>query len=164
MDKLWAPWRMQFIRAAREGEAKTCVFCQIRDATNDREALVLTRGKRCYVVLNKFPYINGHLLIVPNRHLAELHDLTPDEQTEMMSLLARSIQILREKIGAEGTNCGMNLGKVAGAGILDHLHLHAVPRWLGDTNFLPIIGNTRSLPEYIEETYDRLVGGFTEGT
>lgn len=161
MDKLWAPWRMQFIREARDGSSKdNCVFCLLRDRKDDRAALILKRGRGAYVVLNKFPYNNGHLMVVPNRHVAELHELTTEEQTEMMQLLASSVHILREKIQAEGVNCGINLGKVAGAGILGHVHVHAVPRWTGDTNFLPVLADTRTLPEYIDETYLKLVGGF----
>lgn len=162
VENLWAPWRMQFIEGARSAATNgPCVFCRLRDAQNDRESLVLHRGKNAYVVLNKFPYNNGHLLIVPNRHVAELHDLSDAEQCEMMALLAKAVQVLRARLGAEGINCGINLGKVAGAGILDHVHVHAVPRWLGDTNFLPVLADTKSLPEYIEKTYDRLSGGFT---
>ncbi|MBI4126557.1 MAG: HIT domain-containing protein [Deltaproteobacteria bacterium] len=161
MDKLWAPWRMQFIREARCGSSKdACVFCSVRDQQDDRAALILKRGRHAYVVLNKFPYNNGHLMVVPNRHVAELHELTTEEHTEMMQLLASSVTILRDKINAEGINCGINLGKVAGAGILDHVHIHAVPRWTGDNNFLPIFADTRVLPEYIDETYLKLVGGF----
>ena len=160
MEQLWAPWRMQFIRDAR-GDAKSeGVFAQLRDASDDRASLVLHRGKLSFVVMNRYPYTNGHLLVVPNRAVPELADLQDGELADLMRSVDRSIAVLRERLEAEGINCGFNLGKAAGAGIRDHFHIHVVPRWVGDTNFLPIMSDTRTLPEYLEETYDRLLPGF----
>lgn len=159
MEHLWAPWRMQFIEELRD-RSGGCIFCELASPGDDRQRLVLHRGKSCYALMNRFPYNNGHLLIIPYRHCAELTELTSEEHSEMLGLCGRSVEVMRSAIQAEGFNCGFNLGKVAGAGIADHLHLHVVPRWCGDANFMPIIGDTRSMPEYLEQTYDRLVGGF----
>ncbi len=162
MEHLWAPWRMQFIEELRD-RSGGCIFCELAAAGDDRRRLVLHRGKSCYVLMNRFPYNNEHLLIIPSRHVAELTDLTAEEHAEMLGLCGRSVEVMRGTLQAEGFNCGFNLGKVAGAGIADHLHLHVVPRWCGDANFMPIIGDTRSMPEYLEQTYDRLIAGFQKG-
>ncbi|MBI4211588.1 MAG: HIT domain-containing protein [Deltaproteobacteria bacterium] len=160
MNKVWAPWRMDFIEDVRGKSPTECVFCDILKHNVDREKLILHHGTLASVVMNKYPYTNGHLLVMPKRHIAELHDLTRDEHAEMMALMAASIPILRNVLGAQGINCGLNLGKVAGAGILDHVHFHIVPRWVGDSNFFPVIAETRSIPEYVQKTYDRLIGEF----
>lgn len=159
MPNLWAPWRMQFIEDLR-GKAAGCIFCELQENGDDRERLVLCRWKHSYVVMNRFPYNNGHLLIVPNKHQGRLTDLTDEEQAELMLLNAKSIDILMDALEAEGVNCGINIGRAAGAGIVDHVHMHVVPRWNGDTNFMPLISDTRSMPEYLENTYDRLIDGF----
>ncbi|MFH0800708.1 MAG: HIT domain-containing protein [Pseudomonadota bacterium] len=159
MEHLWAPWRMQFIDELRK-KAGGCVFCEAALPGDDRQRLVLYRGKSCFILMNRFPYNNGHLLIIPYRHTGSLAELTGDEHAEMLRLCANSADVMAKAIEAEGFNCGFNIGKVAGAGITDHVHLHVVPRWLGDTNFMPIIGDTRSMPEYLERTYDRLKPGF----
>jgi ATP adenylyltransferase len=112
--------------------------------------------------MNKFPYNNGHLLIVPKRHQGKLVEFSPEEQSEMMYLNAQSVEILMQVLNAEGVNCGLNLGRAAGAGITEHLHVHVVPRWNGDTNFLPLISDTRSMPEYLEDTYNRLADRFKD--
>lgn len=161
MSNLWAPWRMKFIEELRD-KGSGCIFCELNQDGDDRERLVLCRLKHTYVVMNKFPYNNGHLLIVPNRHQGKLVEFSPEEQGEMMYLNAHSVEILMENLNAEGVNCGLNLGRAAGAGITDHLHVHVVPRWNGDTNFLPLISDTRSMPEYLEDTYDRLVDRFKD--
>lgn len=161
VENLWAPWRMQFIEAARS-QMTGCIFCDMLKKGTDREQLILFRSGLAFVVLNKYPYSNGHLLIVPQRHIGELHELTRDEHAEMMQLTAHAVQILRKALKAEGINCGMNLGKVAGAGVRGHVHGHVVPRWVGDTNFLPVLADVRSLPEYLHVTYDRLVGEFSK--
>jgi ATP adenylyltransferase len=166
MKHLWAPWRMQFIEDLRS-KGEGCVFCELAQPSDDpsveRERLVLHRGDKCYVVMNRYPYNNGHLLIIPNRHFGTLADLSSDERSEMMSLSSKSIEVMTEAINAEGYNCGINLGKAAGAGIVDHVHMHVVPRWCGDTNFLPLFSETRSMPEYLTDTYDRLIAGFRDG-
>jgi ATP adenylyltransferase len=159
MELLWAPWRMQFIDELRD-RGSGCLFCELATSGGDRERLLLHRGKGCYAVMNRYPYTNGHLMIVPYRHVADLSGLTRDEHAEMLGVCAGAVDILKEALHAEGFNCGFNIGAAGGAGIRDHIHLHVVPRWCGDANFLPIIGGTRSMPEYLEQTYDRLIGGF----
>lgn len=157
MDNLWAPWRMEFIldKRLKEGGGP-CVFCELSKATPNDQNLVLARGKENYVVMNRFPYTNGHLLIVPYQHLAELKDLSQKSHQEICFLASQSMQLLREALKAEGFNCGINVGRVSGCGILDHFHFHVVPRWTGDTNFLPVLSESRSMPEYLSETYQRL--------
>ena len=159
MEHLWAPWRMQFIEELRDS-GSGCLFCDLAVAGVHRERLILYRDERCYVVLNRFPYTNGHLMIVPAAHVGDLAALSREDHAGLLGLCASSIAILREALHAEGFNCGFNIGQAGGAGIKDHVHLHVVPRWCGDSNFLPIIGGARSMPEYLEATYDRLIGGF----
>ncbi len=162
MKQLWAPWRMQFIEELRD-RGEGCIFCELAQTgtpEEDRERLLLYRGENCYVLLNRFPYNNGHLMIIPYRHTGDLGELAPEEHMEMMALCARSIDVLGRRLEAEGFNCGLNIGRAAGAGITDHVHLHVVPRWCGDTNFLPIFGETRSMPEYLQSTYDRLADDY----
>lgn len=153
---------MQYIQAAtEEPEGQVgCIFCAI--ATGDESDRVLTRGTLGYVVLNKFPYNPGHLLVVPNRHEGDLEGLTPDENAELQALLQRSIRALRAESEPHGFNVGMNLGRIAGAGIPGHLHWHIVPRWSGDTNYMPVVGETRVLPELLADTYRRLAPRFEE--
>ena len=159
MERLWAPWRMKFIEELRD-KGSGCIFCELAQPGDDRERLVLHRGKSCYAVLNRYPYNNGHMMVVPYRHAGELSDLTGDEHREMLAICSGAMGIVREAMEAEGFNMGINVGAVAGAGITGHIHMHLVPRWRGDSNFLPIIGGTKSLPEYLDDTYGRLVEGF----
>lgn len=153
MDYLWAPWRMEYILAPKP---QGCIFCEKPHQNRDRENLILLRAKSCFVIMNYYPYNNGHLMIVPYRHLAHLHDLAEPEQREMMAVLTRCSEVLSRAMKPEGLNIGMNLGKTAGAGIDDHLHFHIVPRWNGDTNYMPIVGHTRVLPQGLYETWDQL--------
>lgn len=154
MDHLWAPWRMEFIRGKRE---KGCVFCRLpAERDRMRENLVLHIGARAYVVLNRWPYTCGHLMVIPLRHTSDFLSLTAEENAEIALLLQSSLRILEETCRPDGFNLGMNLGHAAGAGIREHLHHHVVPRWVGDNNFLPIIGEGRSIPEYLHETFDQL--------
>lgn len=153
MKPLWAPWRMQFIREKRE---KGCIFCSLPKKKEDRKNLILFRGRHSYVILNKFPYNNGHLMVVPLRHAADFGHLKPAALVEMMCLVDRSMKSLNRSMGAQGHNVGLNSGHAAGAGILGHLHFHIVPRWVGDTNFMPIFSGSKVMVEYLEETYDRL--------
>jgi ATP adenylyltransferase len=149
---------MKYIQEAKEEpDDAGCVFCSIPEAEGDR---VLTRGKLSYVVLNKFPYNPGHLLIVPIRHVGDLEDLTADENAELQALMQRSIGALRRTSEPHGFNVGLNLGRIAGAGIPGHLHWHVVPRWSGDTNYMPVVGETRVLPELLAETFRRLKPAF----
>lgn len=159
MDHLWAPWRMEFIR----GEPTPgCVFCRLpEDRERRRENLVLHVGERCYVVMNRYPYTCGHLLVIPLRHTNDFLGLEADETTEATKLLQDSMRVLAETYQPEGFNLGMNLGHAAGAGVREHLHWHIIPRWIGDSNFLPIVGEARSMPELLLETYDRLRPAFS---
>ena len=153
MDRLWAPWRLSYVTAAQVPPSD-CIFC---DASEGRSVdLVVLRGRHCYVILNLYPYNNGHLMVVPSRHLAALEALTPDEQTELMQLTRLSEMALNEAYRPQGINVGINLGKAAGAGIENHLHIHLVPRWSGDTNFMTAVGQTRVLPEDLAATAARL--------
>lgn len=161
MEHLWAPWRMKFIEELRN-KGSGCIFCELAAEGDDRKRLILHRGKRCYAVMNRFPYNNGHLMIVPYKHTGSLDDLSDEENAEIIRFCSHSVKIAEKTLNAEGFNCGFNIGAAAGAGIKDHIHLHVVPRWCGDANFLPIIGDTRSMPEYLEDTYDRMIGEFSK--
>ena len=158
MDRLWTPWRLPYVT---EGSTSVsgCIFCDAL-ARGDAEPHVVHHGRCCFVILNKFPYNNGHLMIVPNRHIARLADLSNDELVEFMILTAASERVLASVYNPHGFNMGLNLGKPAGAGVLDHLHMHVVPRWNGDTNFMTVTGNTRVLPEELAATAQRLRPGF----
>jgi ATP adenylyltransferase len=154
MENLWAPWRMEYIKGRRE---EGCIFCR-KPAEGDRlaENLILHKGRKAFVILNRFPYNSGHLMVIPKRHTSDFSSLTPEENSEMSVLLQECVRVLQDVYGAEGLNIGMNLGHGAGAGIHDHLHYHVVPRWIGDTNFFPVISDTRSIPESLQDTYARL--------
>ena len=152
MDHLWSPWRLPYV--TRTGREAGCVFCDALDG--EQASLVVFRGAACYVILNKFPYNNGHLMVVPNRHVASLSEATSEELCELMELAQRAEVAIREAYAPHGLNMGINLGKPAGAGILDHLHLHVVPRWNGDTNFMTVVGQTRVLPEELPVTAEKL--------
>lgn len=162
MEQLWAPWRMQFIQELRS-RVGGCLFCELPGEGDDRERLILHRSRGAYVLMNRFPYNNGHLMVIPYRHTGKLSELSGEERAEIMELASHAVDVLGQALEAEGFNCGFNIGKPAGAGIVDHVHLHVVPRWTGDSNFLPILGNTRSMPEYLADTYDRLKPGFDTG-
>lgn len=158
MDRLWSPWRLAYVTAAQHSPTE-CIFC---DAAAQPDAeLVLFRGRLCFVILNLFPYNNGHLMVAPNRHLNTLGMLDAEEQSELMTLVRWSEMALTEAYRPQGINVGINLGKVAGAGIEDHLHVHLVPRWAGDTNFMTALAEVRVLPEALEQTAGRLKPVFT---
>jgi len=149
-DRLWMPHRMAYIK----GEGKTgCAFCSIQDMSEE-EGLVVARGDAVYVVLNLYPYNAGHLMVVPHRHVADFTELTDDESRELSSYTSRAMTVLRAVASAQGFNIGMNQGSVAGAGIAEHLHQHIVPRWGGDTNFMPVVGHTKVLPQLLSDTRD----------
>ena len=154
---LWAPWRMAYIDRPR---TTGCLLCDLARDDDDRTNLILCRGPRAYVLMNRFPYNNGHLMIVPYWHCAELDQVSADDSLEIMQEVQRATRILRQAVGAEGFNVGLNLGKAAGAGIAEHLHMHVVPRWVGDTNFMPVLADTRVMPDYLEATYAKLVPFF----
>lgn len=153
MDKLWAPWRMEYIL---QPKAEGCIFCDKPKQNQDRENLILARGKTAFVIMNFYPYNNGHVMVVPYRHIADLAQLFPEEGQEMTYWLGRCTTVLKQAMRPEGFNVGMNLGRVAGAGIDDHLHFHIVPRWNGDTNFMPICGHTKVLSQGLMESWDAL--------
>ena len=153
LDRLYTPWRLAYVTGA--AKSVDCVFCAAL-TSEDADPLIVFRGSTAFVILNLFPYNNGHLMVVPNRHLATLVDATPDELCEMIELTRLSEVALREAFSPDGINMGINLGRAAGAGILEHLHIHAVPRWNGDTNFMTVIGQTRVLPQELPVTAERL--------
>ena len=146
MQRLWAPWRLEYVTGAAGGEPRSCVFCAALDPAGPSPHLVF-RGERTYAILNKYPYNNGHLMVVPMRHVARLADATTVELNELITLTRLAEMALTEAYGAHGINVGMNLGRPAGAGVADHLHVHLVPRWDGDTNFMTVVGDTRVVPE-----------------
>jgi len=156
MDRLWTPWRMAYIK----GEHSTggCFLCDLPalDESNDRESLIVTRGDLAFVILNKFPYNSGHLIVAPYRHCANYEDISVEEHAEMAMLGQRSIAALEKAYRPEGYNIGINQGRAAGAGVPDHLHGHIVPRWAGDTNYMTTVGQTKVMPETLEETYAKL--------
>jgi len=155
---------MQFILASKDADESRCVLCEVQDTAADRDRLILHRAETCYVILNLFPYNTGHLMVVPNRHVDRIAALTPAERGEAMELLARTEAVLEAEYRPGGFNMGANVGATAGAGIPGHVHFHILPRWQGDTNFLPVLGGTKSIPEALEETYDRLRAAWTRTT
>jgi ATP adenylyltransferase len=155
MERLWAPWRMEYIDSAREGEGG-CIFCDLPAEGDDEKSYILIRSKRAFAILNKFPYNSGHLMIAPFRHVGEVEQLEDEEALDLHHLLQKSLKALKEAMKPDGFNIGMNLGQVAGAGIPDHLHWHVVPRWNGDTNFMPVVGETKVLPEQLAQSYEKL--------
>jgi len=153
---LWAPWRMRYItKAAAGGGGGGCVFCEA-PSMSDEEALIVYRGRRAYVILNKYPYNTGHVMVVPYRHVPSLTDLTEEEALEVALLVNASILALTEVYKPHGFNVGVNIGEAAGAGIAGHVHVHVVPRWRGDANFMLTVGSTKVLPEALEDTYKKL--------
>ncbi len=157
MERVWAPWRMTYIEKPRPS---SCLFCETARTEHDERDFLLYRGKLVFILMNVYPYNPGHLMIAPYRHLDDLGKLSPDEQGELIQEAARSTRLLRESMNADGFNLGINQGKAARAGIEDHLHLHVVPRWSGDTNFMTIVGDTKVIPEQLAATYRKLVSLF----
>lgn len=150
---LWAPWRMQYVTGAKP---TGCFLCKKHQDSNDAENYVVSRGVRCYVILNIFPYNPGHVMIVPYAHLPSVGDLDEETLAEMMILVSRCVKLLQKTMSPSGFNVGMNIGRVAGAGVAEHVHAHVVPRWEGDANFMPVVGSTKVLPEELRSTYERL--------
>src|SRR5215475_6961501 len=153
VEVLWAPWRMSYIEGEKSSD---CIFCTSTDESVLRSSLIVEVTTHSRVMLNKYPYANGHLLIAPHRHVAQLVDLPEDEYADLMVLLRRTLVVIRAALRPEGINLGMKLGVCAGAGVADHLHWHVVPRWTGDTNFMPVVGTVRVIPQHLLESYDRL--------
>lgn len=158
MDYLWTPWRYAYVSTAEK--TSTCVFCEAAKATDDEKNLVVHRGQYCFVILNAYPYTPGHVMVVPYAHLDELAKLPPEAATEMMSLSQRMDALLRELYRPDGINLGMNIGKAAGAGIAGHIHMHVLPRWVADANFVSVVCETRVLPEILEDTWKRMTATF----
>ncbi len=151
---LWAPWRMEYILADKEGK---CFLCDAAKSENYRESLVVARREKAFALLNRYPYSNGHLLIAPYTHTGKIEDLGAEELGGMMGLFAEMKGVLDELIGPHGYNMGMNVGRTAGAGVVDHLHMHIVPRWEGDTNFMPVTAETKVIPQHLDELWEKLV-------
>ncbi len=150
---LWAPWRLQYI-ISKKGPG--CIFCEKHVQAADRDNLILYRSTGGFVMLNLYPYNNGHLMVVPYRHVHSITELSDGEALDLMKMTQRSVQCLREAFRPEGFNIGVNIGKVAGAGIEEHLHYHVIPRWVGDTHFMAVLGEVRVIPEHVLSTYDKL--------
>jgi len=159
MKQLWAPWRMSYILNNDHQRDQECVFC-VKERTGDEELLILHRSSYAFVIMNKYPYSNGHLMIAPYRHTADISELGPDEVLDMHHLTVLARNVLIKCCAAQGFNVGMNWGQIAGAGVADHLHLHLVPRWIGDTNFMPVFADVRVIPQHLNETYRLLKSAF----
>lgn len=160
MEHLWSPWRMTYIEKHKEEGG--CVFCQALAMSDGPENLIIYRGKLAFIILNRFPYTSGHLMAVPYSHQASLESLEAPARADVFELATRSLAVLRQVYNPQGFNLGVNIGEAAGAGILDHVHLHVVPRWTGDTNFMSALSQTRVLPEILEDTYRRVRSGWLE--
>jgi ATP adenylyltransferase len=152
MKRLWAPWRIKFVESKSAG----CVFCEVQKETDGPGNLIVVRGKRCFVILNRFPYTSGHFLVVANKHLPSLEDLDVETRSEMMELVNHGMGVIRSVYHPDAFNVGANIGAAAGAGITGHVHLHVVPRWTGDTNFMMTLAETKVMPEELEGTYRRV--------
>jgi ATP adenylyltransferase len=161
MNHLWTPWRMTYLKG-NSGSKSDCVFCVKANGSDDAVEHMLHRGEHVFATLNLYPYNNGHIMIVPYRHIAHVTDLTVDEMTELMTLTQRSLRVLTAAFNPQGFNIGINQGSAAGAGIAEHLHQHIVPRWGGDTNFMSTVGEMRVIPEWVDQTYERLLPLFSE--
>ncbi|MEW6201631.1 MAG: HIT domain-containing protein [bacterium] len=161
MDRLWAPWRIKYILG---GKPKGCIFCDKIAENRDKENLILYRAKKCFVIMNLYPYNSGHLMVVPNKHCEGIDELSGGDLLEVMKVTQKMIRVFEAAMRPQGYNIGINLGQVAGAGIHDHLHVHIVPRWLGDTNFMPVASDSKTINEDIARTYDKLAGAIREDT
>ncbi|MFC1884642.1 HIT domain-containing protein [Thermodesulfobacteriota bacterium] len=160
MRVLWAPWRMEYILS--EKNEAGCIFCAGDDRSQDSERLILHVGALSLVMMNRYPYINGHLLVAPLRHIPDLESLSEEEAKDLMKTVSFSIGVLKKVIRPEGFNVGLNLGRVAGAGVEEHMHFHIVPRWNGDTNYMTVLGEVRVVPDHIESTFQKLSPYFTD--
>ena len=160
MERLWAPWRLQYV--TQEKHEGGCIFCDKPLLGDDRAAFIVRRGKSAYVILNAFPYNNGHIMVAPFAHISALEELPPETIHEMMDLAQQCARVFKASFSPDGLNLGFNLGSAAGAGIKDHLHLHIVPRWAGDTNFMPVVADVRVIPQSLDRTYEQLAEGFAK--
>ena len=155
--RLWAPWRLQYLKGDKSDD---CIFCSKPALGDDERALIVHRGDACYVILNAFPYTNGHVMVAPFAHVADLRGLDDDAAAELVALTQRSLDAVESVYGPDGFNLGVNLGDVAGAGFAGHVHQHVVPRWKGDTNFMPVVGDTRVMPETLPDSWRKLRAAF----
>ncbi len=160
MDYLWTPWRYAYIKAA--GSVEGCVFCELLNLGDDEKARIVHRGQHCFMVLNTFPYTSGHVMAVPYAHVDQLQKLAPEAAREMIDLAQKTETILHELYKPDGINLGMNIGAAAGAGVAGHIHMHILPRWVADANFMTVVGETRVLPEVLEETWKRMTAAFQQ--
>ncbi len=156
--RIWAPWRLRYVKNASKQDE--CIFCAKPNLGDDRETLIVHRGDRCFVILNLYPYTNGHLMVAPFEHIGKMQEIAPEVIAEMMALAQRAMSTLEDIYSPAGFNIGVNQGRVAGAGVEGHIHLHVVPRWAGDNNYMPVVADTRVMPQSLEESYDALLGGF----
>ena len=159
-DRIWAPWRLEYVRDADRGEE--CIFCSKPRAGDDAEALIVHRGELAYVILNLFPYTNGHLMVAPFEHVGRLLEVDAGTLAEMLELAKRAMERIEEVYAPQGFNMGFNQGRVAGAGVEGHIHMHVVPRWAGDTNYMSVIADARVMPQSLEDSYEALRAGFDE--
>ena len=161
-DRIWAPWRLEYVKDASKDNEDECIFCaKLGDGEeHDEENLIVHRAERCFVILNKYPYTNGHLMVAPYDHVGSLPALDDETVAEMMSLSKQAMRILEATYSPHGYNVGFNQGRVAGAGVEHHIHMHVVPRWGGDTNFMPVLADTRVMPQTLEQSYKALAGAF----
>ena len=158
--RIWAPWRLEYVKDAAKENDEECIFCSKPAAGDDEANLIVHRGARCFVILNLFPYTNGHLMVAPYEHTAALQDLDAETVAEMMALAQTAMRRLEEVYSPHGYNVGFNQGRIAGAGFENHIHMHVVPRWGGDTNFMPVLADTRVMPQTPQQSYEALRGGF----
>ena len=163
MKIIWAPWRIKYILAAKRKEKKSCFICDAVKSNNDEENLVVKRGEKVIVIMNRFPYNPGHIMVCPKRHVKFPYELTKEENLELMNTLSEMVKLLDRAFSPEGFNIGLNIGKVSGAGE-EHLHFHIVPRWSGDTNFMPVLSETKVIPEFLLDTYKKLREAMNESS
>lgn len=154
IKRIWAPWRMRYIDGTHKDEG--CIFCNKPEQDTDRENLILHRGEHAYIIMNLFPYTNGHVMVVPYKHTGNLEDLEDSYLLDIMKLSQFCVKAMKKCMGPAGFNAGFNIGRPAGAGVVDHVHLHIVPRWIGDTNFMPLLSETKVISEHIYDTYDKI--------
>ena len=159
-ERIWAPWRLEYVKDASKDSAEECIFCAKPAEDDDEASLIVHRGERCFVILNLYPYTNGHMMIAPFEHVASLADLEAETVAETMALAQRAMRLLDEHYSPHGYNVGFNQGRVAGAGVEHHIHMHVVPRWGGDTNFMPVLGDTRVMNQTIEDSYETVREAF----
>jgi ATP adenylyltransferase len=159
-ERIWAPWRLEYVKDASKDFEQECIFCSKPQQDDDEANLIVHRGELCFVILNLFPYTNGHLMVAPYEHLASLPELGERTVAEMMALTQRAMTVLESVYEPHGYNVGFNQGRVAGAGVEHHIHMHVVPRWGGDTNFMPVLADTRVMPQSLGESYRALKGSF----